>query len=200
MTLQPRNNKKESSIQISRFNAPGLPGGTSSPPWCLLVALLQRSTASDAPAWSCCSPAQNTRPSLPSLWDYPSLACYPGQVHLISHSAFLTPQVTDKNELIQPYLLLCACVLSRVQLIAIPPTEAHHAPLSIGFSRQEYWNGLPSPPPGDLPNPGIKLASPVSPALQADSLPPSHQGSPTCFHILSPTVSMAVLCLPSQQI
>ena len=45
---------------------------------------------------------------------------------------------------------------------------AHQAPLSLGFSRQEYWSGLPCPPPGDLPNPGIK---PGSAALQADSLP-----------------------------
>ena len=40
----------------------------------------------------------------------------------------------------------------------------------MGFSRQEYWSGLPFPPPGDLPNPGIKSTSPVSPALQVDSL------------------------------
>ena len=45
---------------------------------------------------------------------------------------------------------------------------AHQAPLSMGFSRQEYWSGLPFPPPGDLPNPGIE---PWCPALQADSLP-----------------------------
>ena len=43
---------------------------------------------------------------------------------------------------------------------------AHQAPLSMGFFRQEYWSGLPYPPPGDLPNPGTK---PRSPALQADS-------------------------------
>ena len=48
---------------------------------------------------------------------------------------------------------------------------AHQAPLSMGFSRQEYWNGLPFPPPGDLPNPGIKPVSPVSPALQVTSVP-----------------------------
>ena len=47
-------------------------------------------------------------------------------------------------------------------------TVAHQAPYSMGFSRQEYWSGLPCPPPGDLPNPGIK---PRSPILQADSLP-----------------------------
>ena len=50
----------------------------------------------------------------------------------------------------------------------IPWIVAHQAPLTMEFSRQEYWSGLPFPPPGDLPNPGIK---PRSPALQADSLP-----------------------------
>ena len=48
----------------------------------------------------------------------------------------------------------------------------------MGFSRQEYWSGLPFPPPGDLPDPGIEPASPVSPALQADSFPLNHWGSP----------------------
>ena len=51
---------------------------------------------------------------------------------------------------------------------------AHQAPLSMGFSRQEYWSGLPYPPPGDFTDPGIR---PASPALQADSLPLSYQGS-----------------------
>ena len=55
---------------------------------------------------------------------------------------------------------------------------ARQAPLSIGFSRQEYWTGLPCPPPGDLPDPGIKPTSPEAPGLQADPLPMSHQGSP----------------------
>ena len=50
---------------------------------------------------------------------------------------------------------------------ATPWTIAHQAPLSVGFSRQEYWSGLLLPSPGDLPDPGI---APWSPALQADSL------------------------------
>ena len=57
--------------------------------------------------------------------------------------------------------------LSRVQLFATPWTVAHQAPLSMGFSRQEYWSGLPFPSPGDLPHLGIE---PRSPALQADAL------------------------------
>ena len=48
---------------------------------------------------------------------------------------------------------------------AIPWTLAHQAPLSIGLSQQEYWSGLPFPPPGDLPNTGIKSVSPASPSL-----------------------------------
>ena len=52
-----------------------------------------------------------------------------------------------------------------------PRTVACQAPLSMGFSQQEYRSGLPFPPPGDLPDPGTE---PPSPAWQADSLPPSH--------------------------
>ena len=50
--------------------------------------------------------------------------------------------------------------LSRVGLFATPWTVAHQASLSMGFPRQEYWSGLPFPSPGDLPDPGVKLASP----------------------------------------
>ena len=66
---------------------------------------------------------------------------------------------------------MCVQLLSRVRLFATPRTIACQAPLSIGFSRQEYWSGLPFPSPGDLSNSGIEPASPESPALQADSLP-----------------------------
>ena len=68
------------------------------------------------------------------------------------------------------FLLLC-CVLShfsRVRLLETPWTVARQAPLSVGFSRQESWSGLPCPPPGDLPDPGIEARSTP---LQADSLP-----------------------------
>ena len=58
-----------------------------------------------------------------------------------------------------------ACVLSHVQLFAIPWTVVHQAPLSMGSSRQEYWSGLPFPPPGDLPNPGINPVSLASSEL-----------------------------------
>ena len=80
------------------------------------------------------------------------------------------------------YLLINSCVgggsglvAKLYQTLAISWTVAHQAPLSMEFSRQEYWSGLPFPSPGDLPEPGIE---PASPALQADSLPLSHQGSP----------------------
>ena len=66
--------------------------------------------------------------------------------------------------------------LSRVCLFATPWTVAHQAPPSMGFSRQEYWSGLPFPSPGDLPNPGIE---PRSPALQADALTSEPSGKPS---------------------
>ena len=84
---------------------------------------------------------------------------------------------------------VCVCVCARarvlslfrhVWLCATPWTVACQTPLSMGFSRQEYWSGLPFPPPGDLPDPGTKPASLMSPAL-ADSLPLNLQGSPGFF-------------------
>ena len=66
-------------------------------------------------------------------------------------------------------------LLSRVQLFSTSWTVAHQAPLSMGFSRQEYWSGLLFPSLEGLPDPGIE---PVSSALQVDSLPLSNQGSP----------------------
>ena len=59
----------------------------------------------------------------------------------------------------------CAQSLTCVQLFATPWTVAHQAPLSMEFSRQEYWSGLPFPPAGDLPNPRIEPVSSASPAL-----------------------------------
>ena len=66
-----------------------------------------------------------------------------------------------------------AQLLSHVQLFATLWTVTHQTSLSMGLSRQEYYRGLPFPPPGNLPDPGIK---PASPALQADSLSLSHLG------------------------
>ena len=66
-------------------------------------------------------------------------------------------------------------LLSRVWLFATLWTVAHQAPLSMGFSRQEYWSGLPLPSPGDLPNPGIESRSPT---LKADALTSEPPGKP----------------------
>ena len=66
---------------------------------------------------------------------------------------------------------------SRVQLFATLWTVACQAPLSMEFSKQEYWSGLPFPSPGDLPNSGIEPVFPVAPALHVDPVPLSHQRS-----------------------
>ena len=68
---------------------------------------------------------------------------------------------------------------SCVRLFVIPWTVAHQAPLSMGFSRQEYWSGLLCPPPGDLLDPGIEPASVTPPALQADFLFSEPPGKPS---------------------
>ena len=78
------------------------------------------------------------------------------------------------NNLIK-YIFVKWKSLSHVQLFVIPWTVARQAPLSMEFSRQEYWSGLPFPSPGDLSGPGIKNGSA---ALQADSLPSGPPGKP----------------------
>ena len=72
---------------------------------------------------------------------------------------------------------------SRVRLFATAWTVARRAPLSMGFSNQEHWSGLPCPPAGGLPDPGVRPMSPVVHVLQAEYLPPSRHRSPHLIHI-----------------
>ena len=92
---------------------------------------------------------------------------------------------TIRRVILWEYKCVCVCVcvcmlhhFSHVSLFVILWTVACQAPVSMGLSREEYWSGLPCPPAGDLPNPGIEPMSPVVPALQTESLRLSHQGSP----------------------
>ena len=74
--------------------------------------------------------------------------------------------------------MLCCAQSLQSCLTLCDAMDCNSQALSMGFSRQEYWSGLPCPPPGDIPDSGIE---PGSPTLQADSLPLSHQGSPQKF-------------------
>ena len=87
---------------------------------------------------------------------------------MATHSSTLAwlQSMGSKNFTIQP-LYSEVKLLSRVQLFVTPWTVAYQGPPSTGFSRQEYWSGLPFPSPGHLPDPGIK---PRSPTFQADTL------------------------------
>ena len=76
------------------------------------------------------------------------------------------------------YFYKISQLLSHVQLFATPWTVAHQASPPMGFSRQEFWRGLPLLSPGDFPDPGIE---PGSPALQVDSLPSEAPGKPLYF-------------------
>ena len=88
---------------------------------------------------------------------------------MYSHHLFL---ISSASVRLLPFsvhiMIVYACELScfsHLPLCVTLRTVACQAPLSMGFSRQEYWSGWPRPPPGDLPNPGIELASPTSPEL-----------------------------------
>ena len=87
----------------------------------------------------------------------------------------------------------CHCLLrlkslGHVRFFLPPTTIAHQAPLFMGFLRQEYWRGLPFPPPGDLPDARIQLVRPESPVWEVDSLPLSHLGSPPVGVALSVSI------------
>ena len=103
--------------------------------------------------------------------------------------------------LLPVHLALCmhVCMLSHfscVHLFAAFQTVAHQAPLSMEFSRQEYWSGVPCPLPGDLPDSGVQSESPAYPALQVDSLPTEAWGKPfllvTGFNLLTKAVVIYV--------
>ena len=86
--------------------------------------------------------------------------------------------------LLDPFCALSHSYLCQIKSLLSYPTLRPHArqpPLFGGLFRQEYWSGLPSPPPGDLPDPEIKNASPSGPALQADSLPLSDREGPHSY-------------------
>ena len=129
-----------------------------------------------------------------------SIASFCRKKYLLSFSRIIS-KVFYKGVQQKGALLHC-CGLSYVWLFVTPWTVAYWAPLSMGFSRREYWSGLPCPPPGDLPNIGIK---PRSPALQR-----SHQGSPRILEWVAYPFSRAsswprnrtrlILCLCCRQI
>ena len=142
---------------------------------------------------------------------YCSLPGHPLPVKSLALSAHVSPQtihfrVLDKSPVLDPrrgppscnniIISVCvhvcvsvACVHSVAQscLTLLWPlwTVACQATLSLGFSRQEYWSGLPFPLPGDIPDSGIELKSLASPALLVDSLPLCHLGSPYYHHRLN---------------
>ena len=102
---------------------------------------------------------------------------------------------------------VCGCIPSRfscVWLFATLWTVVCQAPLFIGFSRQEYWSGLPCPPPGDLPDPGIKPMSLVSPALASrfftTSATGEAQGTPSRTYWINKVTFGPILKLNGQNV
>ena len=83
-----------------------------------------------------------------------------------------------------PPRVWCVQSLSRAQLFATPWIIALQAPLSMEFSRKDYWSGLPFPSPGDLPDPGIEHASPAPPSLVGRFFTTAPPGKPKIYHII----------------
>ena len=101
---------------------------------------------------------------------------------LAAAAALRSPHSRQIRSLLYPLLLLLLSRFSHVWLFAILWTEARQAPLSMGFFRQEYQSGLPCPPPGNLPNPGIEPTSLTSPALASRFFTTrAHLGSPLLY-------------------
>ena len=112
--------------------------------------------------------------AFPSPEDHPDPGIEPTSSALQVDSLLLRHQ----GSLLYVYICVCVCVCVCVGLSATPWTVAHQAPLSMGFPSQRYWSGLTFPTAGDLPDPRIKPMSPVSPELQAHSLPVEPFGKP----------------------
>ena len=110
-----------------------------------------------------CSNANKRKIKITSIFNSPEIVSWAFWCLLFCSSCmYMCVLFINRNR-----IFVCAQSLSPVWLFATPWTVAHQAPLPMGFSREEYWSGLPCPSPGHLPNPGIE---PRSPALQADSL------------------------------
>ena len=94
-----------------------------------------------------------------------------------------------KKKIVKACVHVCEVASVVSSSFAAPWTVAHQAPLSMGVSRQECWSGLPFPPPGDLPNPGMEHSSPMSPALVGvffTTVPPGR----------IPVITYLIKCLP----
>ena len=126
--------------------------------------------------YSRCGLTENIRPYAFALLSYSfSAKIIINNNHLKTVVHLLVPgTVLGSGDSVEKRTYVRACMLSslsRVQLFATPWTVAHQAPLSTGFPRQEYWSGLPFPPPRDLPDPGIKPMSLGSPAFAGRYFP-----------------------------
>ena len=137
--------------------------------------------------------SEHTKALLRSRWtqDYGQKILWQNGKHRLRKSAPLAVSHLDEKEM----MLCCfrddALVAKLCPTLVTPWVVAHQAPLSMGFSRQEYWSGLPFPSPRYLPDPGVE---PRSSAWQANSLSLSHLGS-LLIHCTTREVPIITFCL-----
>ena len=111
-------------------------------------------------------------------WEFGISRCieWMNKILLYSTGNYIQYPVINHNEKLHTRARVHAQSLQLCLFVTLQ-TVVYQAPLSMGFSSQEYWNELPCPPPSDFPDPGIEPKSPASPILQVDSLPLNHQVS-----------------------
>ena len=156
----------------------------------------RRSTTGGQPQlWRFSLRSKGSQPhiTLPSPWALHQEDEGPAYLALKASRAHLQDnQMTLKNR--DSTLKVKVLVTSCARLFATPQTVAHQGPVSMEFSRQEYWSGLPCPLPGDLPDPGIE---PASPALHADSLLSEPPEKPTLKQCTQNPIHSKALCRSS---
>ena len=151
---------------------------------------------------------QSMGPQTQTLLKWLSMQAYPYMKHPwyrhrdMMHTHHICTHIYMCTHIYTIYICVCAQSLSRVWLFVTPRTVAHQAPLSIGFLSQEYWNGLPFLPPGDLPDPGIEPASLASPALAGVFFTTAPPGKPiyhvcVCVYVWTSLVTQTVKNLPA---
>ena len=171
----------------SRLDIWPKPSQTESFPGTFNVALGEKTPLEVVNTGASSGPTEACREAVPREWDFWGLGTLfllwkwssPTLIHKIFHQVYYS--CPDAFFLLCQFwvffILVCTHLLSYVQLFVTPWPVEHQAPLSVGCSRQGYWNGLPFPSPGDLPDPGI---APMSPQLAGGFFTIEPPGKP-CF-------------------
>ena len=121
---------------------------------------------------------------------------FPNLLHILNYTQWIFKHNFGQGHLSSPYVIIMpSCLLVQLCLTLCDSREGCWASLAMKFSKQEYLSGLPFPPPGDRPDPGIEPASPVSPALASRLFTLSHLWNPYIIIKIDRGTCLVVQCL-----